>query len=72
MQQVNHELILTLRLQLLQVPLSAYDANLYARPSAKVALQLYLISLVGGHKAQVVIQFNNTILYNRSPLLIEE
>ena len=72
MQQVDRELIPTLRPQLSQVPLSIYNANLCARPSPKVALQPYLVSLVGGRKAQVVVQFNDAIRHNCSPLLIEE
>jgi hypothetical protein len=72
MQQVDRELILTLRPQLSRVPLSIYNANLYTYPSLKVALQPYLISLIGGLKAQVVVQSDDTILYNYSPLLMQE
>jgi len=72
MQQVNHELILTLRPQLSQVPLSVYDAILCAYLYSIVALQPYLILVVGGREAQVVVRFDDTILRNCSPLLIQE
>jgi hypothetical protein len=48
MQQVDRKLIPILRPQLPQVPLSVYNAIPYARLYLKVALQPYLVQMVGG------------------------
>jgi hypothetical protein len=72
MQQVDRELIPTLLPLLSQVLLSVYDANLYTRPYSMVALQPYLVLVVGGREAQVVVRFNDTILCSYSPLLMQE
>ena len=72
MQQVNYKLILILLPLLSQVPLFVYNAIPYTHPYLAVALQPYLILLVGGLEAQVIVQFNNTIFHNYSPLLVKE
>jgi hypothetical protein len=70
MQPVSCKLIPTLLPLLSQVPLSVYIAIPYTHLYLMVALQPYLVSVVGGLKSQVVIQFNNTILRNYSPLSV--
>ena len=72
MQQVDRELIPILLPLLSQVPLSVCDAILCARPYPMVARPPYLVSVVGGLGAQVVVQFDDAILCNCSPLLMQE
>ena len=70
MQQVDRELIPILLPLLSRVQLSVYIAILCARPYSMVALRPYLVSVVGGLEAQVVVQLDDTILRNCSSLLI--